>query len=329
MSSQPKPTTISNETVYIHTHSADGHVEKITNNKYESYHDVTISPSGGLAANWDFPEYEPHPILEQLAGYLISVEVSIRATSDRIMQHPTIVDINSSETAQQSFKQRLKFLMAMLFLIGIAVIFFLFQLSSSALQPPDFASSLYSPAAQPALLENNIALATDGRSISAIFSPEVRQWEAQIVQWAAEFGVDPNAVATIMQIESCGDPLAESGAGAQGLFQVMPFHFSAEENMKDPATNARRGIAYYKLGMDLNGGNTGLTFAGYNGGHSVANKSQDQWAHETRRYFYWATGIYADAQAGLQSSERLQEWMQAGGASLCSQAASRVFPTSN
>lgn len=160
--------------------------------------------------------------------------------------------------------------------------------------------------------------------ISPVFTAEVKQWEPQIVAWSQEFGVDPNLTAIIMQIESCGDPQAVSHAGAQGLFQVMPFHFAAGENSLDPDTNARRGIGYFVERLNQTNGDIGQAFAGYNGGHVAAGNSWDQWAEETQRYYRWSTGIYADIQAGQTESPTVQAWLQAGGASLCRQAAERL-----
>ena len=160
--------------------------------------------------------------------------------------------------------------------------------------------------------------------ISAVFSDEVKYWEADIVRWANEYSLDPDMVATIMQVESCGDPQALSIAGAQGLFQVMPFHFSAGEDMLEPNTNARRGMNYFAERLVQTAGDVGKAFAGYNGGHVAAGSSWNNWAAETQRYYVWTTGIYEDAKAGLTDSPTLQEWYAAGGASLCQQAASRL-----
>ncbi len=161
-------------------------------------------------------------------------------------------------------------------------------------------------------------------AISPLFSPEVQHWGPQITAWAKPFGLDPNLVATIMQIESCGDPQAISGAGAQGLFQVMPFHFSAGENMLDPNTNATRGVNYFAERLQQTNGEIGNAFAGYNGGHVASSGSWNSWLPETQRYYTWSTGIYGDIQAGLSESPTLQQWMAAGGASLCQQASARL-----
>src|SRR5450759_1540101 len=56
-------------------------------------------------------------------------------------------------------------------------------------------------------------------TISPIFTPEVQFWAGRIQSWASAAGLDPNLAATVMQIESCGDPLALSRSGAMGLFQ--------------------------------------------------------------------------------------------------------------
>lgn len=166
------------------------------------------------------------------------------------------------------------------------------------------------------------AIVTSG--ISPIFSPQIQHWGPQIVAWSAQHGLDPDIVATIMQIESCGDPQAVSGAGAQGLFQVMPFHFAAGEVMLDPDTNAARGLAYYAERLQQTNGDIFQAFAGYNGGHVAAAGSWNTWANETQRYYTWSKGIYEDAKSGSDTSTTLQQWMQAGGASLCQQASNRL-----
>lgn len=161
-------------------------------------------------------------------------------------------------------------------------------------------------------------------SLAPLFTPEVQYWAGAIVRWAAEAGLDPNLAATVMQIESCGDPRALSRAGAMGLFQVMPYHFTEGENPYDPDTNARRGLDYLRRSQEKAGGNIRLTFAGYNGGIGVIGRSESTWAGETVRYAYWGSGIYPDAVNGAGESLRLREWLLAGGASLCRQAAKRL-----
>lgn len=159
--------------------------------------------------------------------------------------------------------------------------------------------------------------------IAPVFTPEVQFWSPWIIRWAREYGVDPDILATVIQIESCGHYLVSSPAGAQGLFQVMPFHFAEGENMLDPETNARRGIAYLIGSLQRADGHIGLALAGYNGGWGVIPRGWGRWATETRNYYRWGSLIYMDALAGktTEESEALQSWLRAGGINLCRRAA--------
>lgn len=160
--------------------------------------------------------------------------------------------------------------------------------------------------------------------LSSIFTPSVHHWGRQILSWSAEFNIDPNLAATVMQIESCGDPRALSSAGAKGLFQVMPFHFHSLEDPYDPDTNARRGLAYLAGALDRAGGNARLALAGYNGGVGLIGRAEWTWPAETKRYVKFGAPIYEDARAGLTTSDDLDEWYVSFGASLCRQASQRL-----
>lgn len=157
-------------------------------------------------------------------------------------------------------------------------------------------------------------------TLSPIFTPSVQHWKEEILRWAAEYTLDPNLIATVMQIESCGNPEAVSPVGAAGLFQVMPLHFAEGEDPFEPDTNALRGLSYLADGLELSGGHAGLALAGYNGGHNVISRSYETWPHETQRYYRWGSGIYREASAGWDSSPTLAAWLEAGGQSLCDAA---------
>jgi soluble lytic murein transglycosylase-like protein len=160
--------------------------------------------------------------------------------------------------------------------------------------------------------------------ISPVFTPEIQYWAGSIVRWATVANVDPNLAAVVMQIESCGDPRATSRSGAMGLFQVMPFHFSASDSPYEPDTNALRGLNYLRRSLDKAGGNARLALAGYNGGIGVISRGEWSWAAETARYVKYGYPIYEDALSGVSSSATLNEWYGRYGAGLCRQAAQRI-----
>jgi soluble lytic murein transglycosylase-like protein len=165
---------------------------------------------------------------------------------------------------------------------------------------------------------------TTSSGLSPIFTREIQHWGNDIMRWANAAGVDPNLAATVMQIESCGDPRATSRSGATSLFQVMPFHFKFGENPYDPETNALRGLNYLARSLQTGGGNARLALAGYNGGIGVIARSEWAWPSETRRYVLYGAPIYEDARSGATSSASLTEWYQKYGAGLCRQAAQRL-----
>ena len=157
----------------------------------------------------------------------------------------------------------------------------------------------------------------DNGLIAPLFTPEVQYWAYKIIPWSEQYLLDPNLIATIMQIESCGHPKAKSSVGAIGLFQVMPYHFSTDDDPFKPNINARRGLAYLKQALAAGNGDTRLAFAGYNGGITGAKSPESSWPAETIRFVYWGMDIYRDALKGKSQSNRLDEWLAAGGASLC------------
>jgi soluble lytic murein transglycosylase-like protein len=173
------------------------------------------------------------------------------------------------------------------------------------------------------------------RQLAGFFSDSVMYWEPAIYQWARDYGVNPNLVATVIQIESCGDPYAVSIADAQGLFQVMPVNFQEPGlNQLDPMDNARIGLNILteclRFSTDPNfdgqrdgDPDVGLALVCYNGGPSVLNTPRNQWVNESQNYYRWGTGIWGDASQGRSSSQTLNEWLSAGGAHLCTQAETR------
>lgn len=114
-----------------------------------------------------------------------------------------------------------------------------------------------------------------------------------------------------MVLETCGvDPHDRSGAGAQGLAGVMPYHFQPGESGDDPWTNLRVGAGYYAQGLHSGGGDVGLAFAGYNGGHARIQKGYSYWPQETRTYYYLAMSIYQDIQNDLDVSPTISKlWL--------------------
>lgn len=160
--------------------------------------------------------------------------------------------------------------------------------------------------------------------IAPIFTPEVQYWEESIGRWSQTYRVKPNLIATLIQIESCGNPTAVSGNNTQGLFQVPSTGFQAGEDPFSPETNALRGLTMFSQMLANANGDLGLAFAAYNGGPSIFYTSPAEWPKETQVYQYWGGGIYDEAEMGLSESPTLEEWLDKGGSDLCRQAARKL-----
>jgi murein DD-endopeptidase MepM/ murein hydrolase activator NlpD len=72
----------------------------------------------------------------------------------------------------------------------------------------------------------------------------VMRWRPLVEQYAKQQNVPLALALAIMQRESSGDPEAVSPQGAQGLMQVMPFHFQGltPEQMREPERNVAKGV---------------------------------------------------------------------------------------
>ena len=151
------------------------------------------------------------------------------------------------------------------------------------------------PIVTSAASSSQIVSNTSTSRLSPIFTREVQYWADDILRWAGASSLDPNLVAVVMQIESCGDPFARSSAGAVGLFQVMPFHFQTGENPFETNTNALRGMNYLARSMDTARGNVRLALAGYNAGENavINHKGIPPYA-ETRTYVQRVLRFYQE-----------------------------------
>ena len=212
---------------------------------------------------------------------------------------------------------------ALLIVAVVAIVALKSPLAPAAL-PINNSTMVLQDSAAPAAAAPIWSNPSSSSGISPLFTKEIQHWGNDIVRWANAAGVDPNLAATVMQIESCGDPRATSRSGATSLFQVMPFHFSFGENPYDPEVNASRGLDYLSRSLQAGGGNARLALAGYNGGIGVIARSEWAWPAETKRYVLYGAPIYEDARNGATASASLTEWYQKYGAGLCNQAAQRL-----
>ena len=126
--------------------------------------------------------------------------------------------------------------------------------------------------------------------------------EPIIQEAAALHGVDPDLVKAVIQTESRFDPRASSGAGAQGLMQLMPRTAKAVgiEDPFDPRQNIFGGVKYLSQMMERYNGNTALALAAYNAGPGNVRRHRGVPPFgETRGYVTKIAKLVADSDAAF------------------------------
>jgi soluble lytic murein transglycosylase-like protein len=99
------------------------------------------------------------------------------------------------------------------------------------------------------------------------------QYDAQISAAAAKYGLDPALLKGLIRQESNFDASAQSGAGAQGLTQLMPgTAASLGVDAGDPAQAIDGGARYLKAQLDRFGGDPAKALAAYNAGPGAVAK---------------------------------------------------------
>jgi soluble lytic murein transglycosylase-like protein len=100
------------------------------------------------------------------------------------------------------------------------------------------------------------------------------QYDSLIATAAQRNGIDPSLLHGLIQQESGFDPNSQSGAGAQGLTQLMPGTASSMgvSNPLDPAESIEGGARYLGQLLRQFGGNTTDALAAYNAGPGAVSK---------------------------------------------------------
>lgn len=110
-------------------------------------------------------------------------------------------------------------------------------------------------------------------SWAATLPPGGKRWSGMLQQAADAAGVDPRLLSAVAWTESGFNPTAESGAGAQGLMQLMPRTAQGlGVDPLDPSQALSGGARYLREQLDAFGGRPDLALAAYNAGPTAVRK---------------------------------------------------------
>jgi soluble lytic murein transglycosylase-like protein len=118
------------------------------------------------------------------------------------------------------------------------------------------------------------ATATGGAAATGSSLPANVPYASEITAAAQANGIDPALLAGLIKQESGFNPHAGSGAGAQGLTQLMPATARGlgVTNPFDPAQSIMGGAKYLKQQLDAFGGDVTKALAAYNAGPGAVKR---------------------------------------------------------
>jgi soluble lytic murein transglycosylase-like protein len=127
------------------------------------------------------------------------------------------------------------------------------------------------------LMSGTDALGATGGAAAATGSgslPASVPYASEITAAAQANGLDPALLAGLIKQESGFNPNAGSGAGAQGLTQLMPATARGlgVTNPLDPAQSIMGGAKYLKQQLDTFGGDVTKALAAYNAGPGAVQR---------------------------------------------------------
>jgi soluble lytic murein transglycosylase-like protein len=119
-----------------------------------------------------------------------------------------------------------------------------------------------------------ISLASAGAAPGVSELPASVPYGAEITAAAKRHGIDPALLAGLIKQESGFDANARSGAGAQGLTQLMPGTAAGlgVSNPLDPAQSIEGGAKYLAQQLDAFGGDVARALAAYNAGPGAVKR---------------------------------------------------------
>lgn len=160
--------------------------------------------------------------------------------------------------------------------------------------------------------QQNAAIADNG-ILAPLFTPTVQLWAEDIAFWTANSAITPDMLATVMQLESCGNVNVQGG-----LFGV------GDDSTTFNAPDIQANIAVERLenALSSSDGDFGLAMAIYSGGESILQSDFVTWSQHNRDMFILGRTILHHTEIGMIDSPDLNSWLQNTGAVLCSEAQS-------
>ncbi len=137
--------------------------------------------------------------------------------------------------------------------------------------------------------------------------------EPYIDNLGRQYGIDPELVNAVIEVESAWNPRARSHKGALGLMQLLPstgLRLGVRDPF-DPWENVAAGIRHLRFLLDRFGGDLRLALAGYNAGENVVAARGDVPPYpETRSYVKQVLARYQQSGPRRAQSPQIYETVE-------------------
>jgi soluble lytic murein transglycosylase-like protein len=144
---------------------------------------------------------------------------------------------------------------------------------SSATSGTDFAAQLAAAQSTSGATSSTTSSVASTATPTTLGGGTPTQYDSQITAAANKYGIDPALLKGLIRQESNFNASARSGAGAQGLTQLMPATArSLGVDPSDPAQAIDGGAKYLKQQLDRFGGDASKALAAYNAGPGAVAK---------------------------------------------------------
>ncbi len=190
----------------------------------------------------------------------------------------------------------------------------------------NFADSSFTRVLAPVAAKTVAAEAAEDYIPADIPSSGDRNLDLIILRAGERNGVDPRLIHAVIWQESKYKPEAVSGAGAQGLMQLMPAtakRFNCADR-NDPEANVEAGTSYLRWLLKRFDGDVALALAGYNAGEGNVDKHNGVPPFgETQNYVRIITGRYGKTYHPLLTPEEARVTFNLGPAQVLEIAQAR------
>ncbi len=150
------------------------------------------------------------------------------------------------------------------------------------------------------------------QTVSVLFENSVLQHTYTIYLWAEHYNLNPNFLAALIQVSSCGELTYRNDSGAAGLFGVPSRLFDPSEDILDPNTNAMYALGLLSSKVRHYDEDYTLALMDYLGGFQLADAGYDALPAYEQAFVHRVWQLFSNATLLKNQPDTAQIWADKG-----------------